>query len=156
MNRWPGRENYGYSVELPVSVFVLIVVSATVAGVLMGAMLISRRDRGPLASYREALDQLRAAQAEAALAEDLRVEVSNLNEQFAGAMQRESVQATRAAIAIRALSDYRSHIDDVIGLETEVASLRVVASRVPRLERLLAELDPGVVDLRERTAQLAD
>jgi len=85
-------------------------------------------------AYRQTLDQLRVSQAEASAAKSLRTEVSHLNEQLEGAIQREGVRGAQAEVATRELLDYRSHMNDIIGLEAEVASLRVVAARVPSLE----------------------
>lgn len=147
-------------VELPVSVFVLIVGAATLAGGLVGATLIIWRDRRPMELYRQTLESLRSAEVKNKAATDqidsLRSDLSHVTEQLDAANHREAIRGTQANVAVQQLSSYKTRFDDIIGLETEIASLRVVAGRVPGLERRIAELEPNIIDLRERRHELSD
>lgn len=77
--------------------------------------------------------------------------------QHAAAVAADEIQARTddAAVARRQADQLRSRFADIAGLEAEIASLRVIAARVPDLQRRIAEYETAgeVVDLREGRAQ---
>ena len=58
---------------------------------------------------------------------------------------------TAAYWAERTAAELQATFSDIVGLENEIASLRVIAARVPELQRQLDEAtaDGQVIDLRE-------
>lgn len=162
-------------VDLPVWVFVLIVVGATLGGGFLGAALMSLRDRDRTAAHRDNLDNLRrlevelhdahtASRHELDRTSELRTELDRsktetdrLGELVEMTNQRIEVLSAEGRSAAGKLADFQTRFSDIVGLEAEIAALRVIAARVPGLDRRIAELDPSpeVVDLRENQPQPA-
>ena len=67
------------------------------------------------------------------------------------AEQRHVRDEDRIVVAERKADEFQAKFSDIVGLENEIASLRVVAARVPELQRRIDELsgDDHVIDLRE-------
>ncbi len=157
--------------ELAVVVFVLIVVGATLAGVVVGGLVVRwragrRSQQAARAEERAAvlkteLDATRRAkrreknkcdrlQSELA---DAASEIERLETGLAEAARQVDGQADDVAVASRKLQEFQTRFSDIVGLEADIATLRVIAARVPELERRLAECEANeseVIDLRER------
>jgi chromosome segregation ATPase len=157
--------------ELAVAVFVLIVVGATLAGVVAGGLVVrwragrrnqqAARTEERAAVLKTELDATRRAkrreknksdrlQSELA---DAATEIERLETALAEAARQVDGQADDVAVASRKLQEFQTRFSDIVGLEADIATLRVIAARVPELERRLAEYesnDSEVIDLRER------
>ena len=83
--------------------------------------------------------------------DDARSEIEALRADLYDAEQRHVRDEDRIAVAERKADEFHAKFSDIVGLENEIASLRVVAAKVPELQRRLDELlgDGQVIDLRE-------
>ncbi len=85
--------------------------------------------------------------------DEARTELEAVRADLYDAHQQQQLDQDRIAVAERRADEFEARFSDIVGLENEIASLRVVASRVPELERRVAELadaaDGDIIDLRE-------
>ena len=92
--------------------------------------------------------------------DEARAELDAVRADLYDAHQQQQLDQDRIAVAERRAEEFEARFSDIVGLENELASLRVVASRVPELERRIDELSHGatdseVIDLREPHAERA-
>ena len=160
--------------ELAVEVFVLVVVGATVAGAIIGGLMVrwrkGRRNRQTARAEERAavlkaeLDATRRAKRREKNKRDrldselasATSEIERLRAKLETAAQEMDDQADDVAVASRELRDFQARFSDIVGLEADIATFRVIAARVPELERRLAELEAqevDIIDLREERSR---
>lgn len=96
--------------------------------------------------------------------EDLQAEVQSItdrNSELTEALQEAKAQLQRhhanANVNAAQLANFEKQFKDIVGMESEIATLRVIASRVPDLERRLAQqADDAVIDLREQRSEVTE
>ncbi len=163
-------------VEIEVWLFAVALCGAAVAGAGLAWLWNRRRE----AQHAAELSQLktRATRAEsdahdasvasrrsAQQVEDLTAKLDNLlsdHDQLKAELDHANTQLQRhnahANVTAAQLLEFEKRFSDVVGLESEIATLRVIASRVPELERRLTEAtgDETVIDLRSDRAQVTE
>ncbi len=156
--------------ELATSLFVLIVAGAALAGTVLGGLVVrwrmgrrriqTARAEERVAVLKTELDATRRAkrreknkgdrlQTELT---DTTAEVERLEAELEVAAREMDGQADEAAVASHELREFKAKFSDIVGLEADIATLRVMAAQVPELERRLAECEGDgseVIDLRE-------
>lgn len=180
---------------IEVWLFVVLLAVALLVGAAIALLGARRRVQQHAADQQRALDKLTRAEAEAhearvqisrgkVVADELEATLATLQADLVGVeAERDAARVdlerlhVGASATDRQLSDFRERFTDVVGLESEVATLRVIAARVPALEAELSalraaeeaaadprsdeELDPGegpegddpVIDLRHPECQ---
>ena len=159
--------------DLPVALFVLFLCGAAIiglgAGVAIGRWRGARIGRtGGDGAQRQAVlkaeldDAVRTSRREVQGRNRLRAELDDVSAELADntksliTTRAELEQVTdRATVATREAGELRARLTDIVGLEAENATLRVIVARVPSLEQRLAECEPTgpeVIDLREGSA----
>ncbi|MGI9622580.1 MAG: hypothetical protein ACR2PK_07065 [Acidimicrobiales bacterium] len=157
--------------ELPVAVFVVIAVGAVALGLLTGWVASRWYQRNHVAPKDETAASRETDEPGTPVgpddggnsARELRSELDEAEARLdrlevqLRARDEELVRVgDEAAIAKRELADFKARFSDIVGLEAENSTLRLIAARVPDLERRVAELErdsPRVIDLRETPAQ---
>ena len=88
--------------------------------------------------------------------------VTERNAELTQSLQEAKTQLQRhhanANVNAAQLANFEKQFKDIVGMESEIATLRVIASRVPDLERRLAQsADPeAVIDLREQRSEVTE
>ncbi|MEM7288388.1 MAG: hypothetical protein AAF480_18735 [Actinomycetota bacterium] len=155
--------------ELSVAVLVLCLVGAAIVGFGVAHVLHRLRSRRRRLDEARTEDRLGAIELELDDAihrsrrelqrsnrlrverDDAREEIEELRADLHEAEQRQVRDEDRIAVAERHADEFRARFSDIVGLENEIASLRVIAARVPELQRRLDDLtgDDRVIDLRD-------
>ena len=162
--------------EMSVALFVFLLIGAALVGFLLGGSVARWRNAhqsrvaGTGAERNAALqaeldDAVRTSrrelQARNRLRRDLddaKAELTRLRAELAATAEELELASTKATIADREAADLKARFSDIVGLEAENTTLRVLAARIPELERRLAELEPEgpqVIDLREGSTPVA-
>lgn len=146
-------------VDITVWQIALIAAGSALVGGLIAALFGVRNRRAARRVHRDMRQSITTAQAElddavAALqreqtrANEFRLdrdtasaEAMRLRAQLEELTRQLDRERDRAAVAGRQLADFQARFTDIVGLEAEIATLRVIAERVPTLERRLAELE---------------
>lgn len=156
--------------EMSVALFVVLLIGAVLTGFLLGSAVAkwrsahrsrvagsgAERNAALQAELDDAVRSLRhELQTRKQLNRDLddaRAELTRVRADLAAATEDLEVARAKATIADREAAVLRDRFSDIVGLEAENATLRVLAAQIPDLERRLAECEPDgpeVIDLRE-------
>lgn len=164
------------NVDIPVWLFVVITAGAPALGVLVTLVATRRSRRAARKVHRQMRETLTSTQAELddavatarrelTRANELRLErdthAAEL-ERLRGSLEDLRLQLDRERDRVNTLTGelatFRSRFTDIVGLESEMAILRVIAARVPALEERIAELesDSTATDLRHGARNVAE
>lgn len=155
--------------EMSVALWVLSLVGAAIAGFILSHLVHRLRARhrhaedSRLASRLSTLElelddaihrsrrELQRANRLSVERDEARSEIDALRADLHDAEQRHIRDGDRIVVAERKADEFQAKFSDIVGLENEIASLRVVAAKVPELQRRVDELtsDGHVIDLRE-------
>lgn len=155
--------------DMPVVVWVLSLIGAAIAGFVACRASHRRTSRDAGDEQSRTAERLHAVELElddaihrsrrelqrsnrlAVERDEARAEVDALRADLHAAEQRRLRDEDRIVVAERKADEFQKRFSDIVGLENEIASLRVIAARVPGLERRLAEqcADDEIIDLRE-------
>lgn len=155
--------------EISVALWVLSLVGAAIVGFAVSDLVHRLRARHRRAEESRTADRLNTVELElddaihrsrrelqranrlAVERDEARTEIEALRADLHDAEQRHVRDEDRIVVAERKADEFQAKFSDIVGLENEIASLRVVAARVPELQRRIDELsgDDHVIDLRE-------
>ena len=149
--------------QLSVAVFVLIVVGAALLGLVVGLVLAEWRHRRRAAAN-DPTERIAAAEAE----RDEAIQAAKADEEARVAGEAELAEVRRRADTVEAeladlrtgtaelehrvataeqvAEDHRMRFRDIVGLESENATLRAIAARVPELEARLRAQEPATAE----------
>ena len=155
--------------EMSVALWVLSLIGAAIVGFVVSHVVHRLRARRQRAEESRTADRLHTVELELDDAihrsrrelqrsnrltverDEARAEIEALQADLHDAEQRGIRDADRIVVAERKAAEFQAKFSDIVGLENEIASLRVIAARVPELQRRLDEAtaDGQVIDLRE-------
>lgn len=154
--------------ELSVALFVLCLVGAAIVGFVASHLVHRLKSRHQRLAESRTADRLGTIELELDDAihrsrrelqrsnrlrverDEARAEIEALRADLHDAEQRQILDEDRIAVAERKAAEFTAKFSDIVGLENEIASLRVIAARVPELQQRIDELTDGqVIDLRE-------